>query len=467
MKDSFGSAYYHNMCFGSTGQDGGGGLGGVSMGGRIANHGDGSGKSNVARMLLLAAGIIYVLSSVLYNEYLVARFLPNRALDYLIVERVRSVQVCFLVAGLMLISASELVRRISRLRAFMSKRLVAKILLCVLTTVLPVSILELSLRPAAYCSANTTIFVRDRELGWRLKPDSEDVWGGVQVKVNGKGLIGPELDYDKRPEVIRILYLGDSVTFGYRLSSYKQTFPYAAEAILEKELGKEIETINAGVGGYSPWQEYIYLYREGIKYSPDLVVICFVLNDVTEKFGLVRFGGLGEGLQLSKTGPALDRLLSKSGIMYLARKINAKIRFGRDVQKGATKREILDVHSLVERPDSRDVEAAWRITLRNLGKIFDLCRDKGISVILVVFPFSFQFSDVNNSSIPQAIVSQYAVEHGIPVIDLLPILSEKITKEGTKPEDYFLDHDHLSLVGSEVVAEIVSDFMSKERLLSP
>ena len=39
-------------------------------------------------------------------------------------------------------------------------------------------------------------------------------------------------------------------------------------------------------------------------------------------------------------------------------------------------------------------------------------------------------------------------------------------EEGAKPEDLFLDVDHLSPVGSEIVAEILADFIQKERLTS-
>ena len=85
------------------------------------------------------------------------------------------------------------------------------------------------------------------------------------------------------------------MTFGYRLKSYKQTFPYLIENLLEDKSVYEVETINSGVGSYSPWQEYTFFSTEGIKYEPDLVVVSFVLNDVTEKLGLKMFGGEGEG----------------------------------------------------------------------------------------------------------------------------------------------------------------------------
>lgn len=59
-----------------------------------------------------------------------------------------------------------------------------------------------------------------------------------------------------------------------------------------------MEAINAGVGGYSAWQEYEYLRSRGVTLDPDMVVVGFVLNDVTENMDLVQFAGRWEGAQL-------------------------------------------------------------------------------------------------------------------------------------------------------------------------
>ncbi len=94
----------------------------------------------------------------------------------------------------------------------------------------PLALLELALRPFAAASEPLpTIFLRDDTPGWRLKPNAEDLWGNVRVRVNGKGLRGPELDYAKPSGVSRILYLGDSVAFGFMIQRWEQTFPHLVQ----------------------------------------------------------------------------------------------------------------------------------------------------------------------------------------------------------------------------------------------
>ncbi len=424
-------------------------------------------RSDPARILLLGAGATLIALAGVYNEFLFAFLDRTPPLEVATVQKIRSVQLHFLLTGLVFFAVAESMKRISWLGSFMNRRLVTKMLLSLLVTFLLIFIPEVSLRPfAVFTDPKTTIYIRDAELGWKHRPNSEDVWRDIVVKINGKGLRGPELDYAKPDGVIRILYLGDSVTFGDGLESYEQTFPYVIESIFKSKFKTPIETINAGVSGYDAGQEYIYLSREGIKYSPDLVVVAFNLNDVTEKFGLLRFGGSGEGWQLSHTYSSnFQWLRDNSSIWYFVRKTGATVRFGRDTQAGAKRQETLDVKSLVDYPDRQDVMNAWQTTFEELRSTFDFCRERGIPVALVVFPWRFQFADVSGQAGPQKVVRQYAEGNGIPVLDLLPILAERMKQQGKKPEDYFLDSNHLSRFGNQIASEVIGSFIEKQGLL--
>ena len=432
------------------------------------NNDENNCRSDMAGILLLGAGIILIFSSVLYNEYLVVQFDPRPPLEDITVRKIRLMEVYFLLEGLTLIIFSAFVRRISWLNVFMNKKITINILLSFLSLLLLISILELSLRPFANLATKTSVFIRDNELGWRFRPGAEDSWGDVKIKINSKGLRGPELDYFKPLNTFRIHYLGDSVTVGYGIRRYEQTFPFLIEMILEGKLGKEIETINAGVDGYSQWQEYIYLAREGIKYNPDLVIVSFVLNDVTEKFGLVRFGGSSEGYQLSRSFSSwFDRLCSMSSTLYFAKKIADIMVFGRDVQKGASDKETLNIESLIACP--QDFKNAWDMTLKDLGDISDFCKSRGISIILVVFPFPVQFDRIETKRSPQNILNDYALNNNIPVIDFLPIFDKIISNQESKTvlNDYFLDYwGHLSPLGNEMAAKTIADFIQRENMIN-
>jgi hypothetical protein len=338
-------------------------------------------------------------------------------------------------------------------------------LLLAASVVFPVILLELALRPFANLEPEvtgvrkTSIFVEDRDLGWRLRPNADDVWSGARIQINAKGLRGPEIPYSRSPGTFRVLYLGDSVPFGYQLPRHDLSYPYLIETLLEKGEGQrvEVETVNAGVGGYSPWQYSLYLAREGIRYAPDLVVVSFILNDVTEKFGLVRFGGSSSGFQLARsTQSHLSRIVSRTAIGYFGRRTVARFRFGDDVEAGAKQIEGLRASIIATEPDRDDVRASWKITLANLTELFEFCAERGIPTLLVAFPYTFQFRDPAKLSAPQRVLESFATARGIDFLDLLPVYVQAMERSGESSEAFFLDKDHPTPRGHFVAATAIS-----------
>ena len=415
-----------------------------------------------AALLLVAAAGLFV-AALVYNEFLLGFVDPSPPIDPKTVTQVRMIQAWFLGAGLFFGLLSFAVRRMPRLGATLDGRLATNLLLTCLSVGIPLFVLELALRPFLTLEHETTsIFLRDDNLGWRMRPGAEDVWMGVHVSINDKGLRGPELDYNKPPGVTRILYLGDSVTFGFKLPSHDQTFPYQIQRLLRED-GIRVQTLNAGVGGYSPWQEHIYLEKEGLRYDPDLVVVDLVLNDVIEKFGLVRYGGTGQGLQLERTATnRLSRWLAGSSILALGRRAAARIRFGSDVREGAERKEELEVLSLVQYPQRQDIATAWQVTLRNLTALFALCRERKVPAALVVFPYTFQFEDPDRLTTPQQILERFAADQSVPFLDLLPPLAGRMDEEGIATNALFFDRNHLTADGNRITAEIIAAWLKEE-----
>lgn len=135
------------------------------------------------------------------------------------------------------------------------------------------------------------LFEFDPLLTWRLRPDLRDVWWDfTPVRTNGAHLRTDREVAQKKG--IRVLCLGDSVTFGYRVpvahdrnrpsvfDGSEQPYP----ALLEKALrgrfpGKEIEVFPLACPGYTSGQGAAWLQRDIAKLQPDLVTACFGWND--------------------------------------------------------------------------------------------------------------------------------------------------------------------------------------------
>lgn len=108
-------------------------------------------------------------------------------------------------------------------------------------------------------------------LGWSQQKNYQVMLENRMVKTNAKGLRGKEVSYKKTPGTFRVLMLGDSITFGYRVEE-NETFSHLL-------FNNNIEVINSGVQGYGTDQELIYLQNEGLKYDPDLIVLNFCMEN--------------------------------------------------------------------------------------------------------------------------------------------------------------------------------------------
>ncbi len=419
---------------------------------------------SLARKLLLCFAIFYVACGVIYNETLLSQFDPTPPLNELVVESIGWSRLAFLALGTFFLLAYMMLRAVPGLNSAASSERVIEVSLALSVVLLPVATIEIAARPLLVKVGKTTLFQRHPELGWSLRPGAEDNWGGVRVKVNSKGLRGPELPYARPAEVRRILYLGDSVTFGFGLP-LQDTFPHQAELLLEEATGHDIETVNAGVGGHAPWQEHAFLVSEGIRYEPDIVVLTFVLNDVNLDVNAPR-GGASQGYQLRNSILSTrDLLARRSFIFYAVQKIGARLRFGREIQAGARQEEEASVRLLAEAPDDAGVRAAWDVTLRDLAQTVDYCRESGVPLILVASPFTFQFQDPERLSAPQEVLRRFAEAGKVLFLDLLGALCPDPAAPACDPAPLFLDEDHFSSQGARSVAARLATFILERGLL--
>ncbi|MEO7970564.1 MAG: SGNH/GDSL hydrolase family protein [bacterium] len=143
-------------------------------------------------------------------------------------------------------------------------------------------------------ASHATIFEGDPLLLWRLKPNLDHVvWDFTVLSTNAQHLRSERPLQKKQPGAIRIVCLGDSVTFGYRVptvwpeqpNDYDRTaLPYPM--LLEKELraanpNKQIEAVTMAVPGYTSHQGLGWLRREVDSLKPDLLTISFGWNDAS------------------------------------------------------------------------------------------------------------------------------------------------------------------------------------------
>jgi hypothetical protein len=334
-----------------------------------------------------------------------------------------------------------------------------------------------------------SLWKHDSELHYRHRPGVQRTIGVRRIQgiysINRWGHHDTEFPREKPSGEFRALMLGDSVTMGYGVA-YEGTF----SAHLEQELRENTagyasyEVINTGVHGYSTYQE-LRVLEESLDFEPDFIAIGFCLNDVTEPFVVSEeYGGVGLDYHgVSQTpSPFVGWLSNETGFGRLAQRLSLK---SKSVE--AEKRtEIYNVRRMTQVSGSDpEMQEAWRITLTNLAAVYDLARENGKPIVLLVFPFTFQLLD-ESSREPQRVLLEHAATHGVDAIDFAPIFERIIFDDpehlqflqdaGYSSEDignfykwrideYFYDEDHFTSEGNAIVAEELFRFLGEKRIV--
>lgn len=88
----------------------------------------------------------------------------------------------------------------------------------------------------------------------------------------------------KENGAINIVALGDSVTHG-AFAANEIDYESVYHNVLKKKINKQrnyvpVNVINSGIGGDTAQGALLRLDRDVFKYMPDLVIVCFGLNDI-------------------------------------------------------------------------------------------------------------------------------------------------------------------------------------------
>lgn len=138
----------------------------------------------------------------------------------------------------------------------------------------------------------------------------------IQIRTNSRGVRSDrEILYEKPPGVRRIVVLGDSFGMGYEVN-LEDSFLHVMEQTL-REAGANVEVVNLSVSGHGNAEELIMLREEGLKYDPDLVLLCWHATDYEDN---VRSGlfGLENGSLVRKNAAYLPGVATRERLSQYA-----------------------------------------------------------------------------------------------------------------------------------------------------
>lgn len=116
-------------------------------------------------------------------------------------------------------------------------------------------------------------FIYSQELGWQRKPNFAGKIEAVTRCFDSEGWLAGDQEKLSNRTVKKILFVGDSNTFGNDCPVEK-TFVALVDSLLPDAV-----TINAGTAGYTSYQGKIVLARILKRFRPDAIIISFNYND--------------------------------------------------------------------------------------------------------------------------------------------------------------------------------------------
>lgn len=230
-------------------------------------------------------------------------------------------------------------------------------------------------------------------------------------------LRAPLTDKPKDPDTRRILFLGDSFTYGHGLAEPSKTFVGLIAERLNEERpcpqNQEYEVFNGGMPG-SLTEEWVILFEDAVDpFAPDLVVAVFFLRDAVT--------GITSVQQIHEIRDGMRRLVDES----LLFRHSYTYRFFRE-RGELTKLS----HRCLERIRAGYLGGPgetleWQRAQANLLKIRRQTLKRGARFAIVIFPVLIELHERYPLAEVCDVVDAFCRDHDIPVLCLLPTFMHK------------------------------------------
>ncbi len=312
--------------------------------------------------------------------------------------------------------------------------------------------------------------------------------------ISSQGTRDVEVRIPKPKGTFRILVLGDSIAFASSIL-VENTFPNRLESLLSKQ-SWPVEVVNAGVSGYTAYNELQYYLAKGRDFDPDVVIVAFCMNDVVNP--RLHWGDTPTAHIPEDAIP--NHHYDIHHVLPLMQKLKEqKSRSGNSGAKRASLLEHSELYRALEprvrelftkRADNEGGASAWGVPTYITGEdtisievlldesspewkwlttIYDRLREAtradGATLVIVMFPLAYQM-DENYPFIPQKQIAEYCERNSILCLDLLPSF-----KRDLKENIFLLNNSgyydiwHLTEHGHAVSAEAIRRFLQENNLL--
>jgi lysophospholipase L1-like esterase len=287
---------------------------------------------------------------------------------------------------------------------------------------------------------------------FKMRPDTAvrvpERYGDVLYRFNHEGY--RDADHDPKSPHRRIVWLGDSVSFGLGVAQ-EETFVGRLQRRLAAR-PEPWEIVNLAIFAYDTRHELLTLREDGLPHHPDRIVLQFYMNDLTIAPPRRPGAPSPPAGWRDRLTAAKNRFVYKSavylrvqqaalGLSYLLLH-DARRRYFPDSLNADEPRS--DVSYLTKNPDDRTLP-----TFQALAAIAQIARERQIPLLVLISPDETQLFTDRYDLITRR-VAGFCRQAGIAVFDPLPAL-----RAGADRREIFYDGVHYSPHGHERLAGLL------------
>jgi GDSL-like Lipase/Acylhydrolase family len=260
-----------------------------------------------------------------------------------------------------------------------------------------------------------------------------DERGCIAIRTNRLGFRDEEFDLLPAEDELRVLAIGDSFTFGSGVQ-LEDTWPQQLELMLEHGRLGPVQVVNAGfAAGHAPSTYASWVAGDGLALQPRLVIVGFCLNDMGGRIPMLAYPMLAQGpplLGVSKLGEFLLR---------------------RSRQQALNARASGDYEVVLEA-----FPEPWEATQRGLVVIQQACEQRGVPLLVAVFPMLSMLGDRYPYRGLHRRMGEFLAARGIASVDLYANF------EGRDEHELWADvtDQHPNHVGQHIIAQGIRDWLS-------
>ncbi|HKD02998.1 MAG TPA: GDSL-type esterase/lipase family protein [Terriglobales bacterium] len=301
---------------------------------------------------------------------------------------------------------------------------------------------EFGLRMASYHRA--LLYERQGDLLFTPVPNQEytEKASLTSSKIDELGLRGGPVNLASNS--IKILALGDSITYGYGVDD-DHTYPARLQMDLDSRFPGQYTVLNGGVDAYPisfEHQKFLYLWQKGV--HPEIVIVGYSFNE----------GGLGHlmGSDARTKDQFAARVRFKNAVRSIALyNLVVENWARRDYDK---MKKYMVPGTNFTTLSQEDVNVVYT---RQLDDFAADLRAHGVKPVFLLFcGYDRRTGNYDDSGPFQKLFSDYARKNGIPLVR-----SKEALLKGEQPDadlrPYFQDPSHMKPPGTQKVADMLTD----------